>query len=304
MSGLPNLYIVGAPKCGTTTLCYWLSQHPEIFMPQIKEPHYYNFDSAHRVVKSEASYQESYSGYEKHFHRYAIDASVWYLYSDVAIKEIERATQRQAKYIVCLRDPVDMAVSLHQELFMNGSETEADFKTAWALQFCREEGVKIPSSAHEPKHLFYGDVCSIGKYCQKLMSEIHGDLDRIIFVDIADMRDSPQKALGSVFEFLGVDSIEREIDYGLKNPARSEKSKLLGVFFKWLLGLRYGPLRFLPSMGVLGVLKKANVNHGKRVGRVPDSFRDELASYFQDDQEILRRIASSLSGFREAKKKS
>jgi len=38
---LPNLFIVGAPRSGTTSLYNYLKQHPEVFMSPIKEPHYF-----------------------------------------------------------------------------------------------------------------------------------------------------------------------------------------------------------------------------------------------------------------------
>jgi hypothetical protein len=40
----PNLLIVGAPKCGTTSLAYWLSQHHRAYLPAIKEPHCFSKD--------------------------------------------------------------------------------------------------------------------------------------------------------------------------------------------------------------------------------------------------------------------
>ena len=46
----PNFFILGAPKCGTTSMAKWLSEHPEIFMSKYKEPHYYNTDNRRVVV--------------------------------------------------------------------------------------------------------------------------------------------------------------------------------------------------------------------------------------------------------------
>ena len=40
----PNLFIIGAPKCGTTFLYYYLRQHPDIFFPSFKEPHFFGSD--------------------------------------------------------------------------------------------------------------------------------------------------------------------------------------------------------------------------------------------------------------------
>jgi len=40
----PSFFIVGAPKCGTTALCKYLDQHPDIFIPKLKELHYFDTD--------------------------------------------------------------------------------------------------------------------------------------------------------------------------------------------------------------------------------------------------------------------
>lgn len=40
----PNFFIVGAPKCGTTSLAHWLAGHPQVFMSPVKEPHFFNTD--------------------------------------------------------------------------------------------------------------------------------------------------------------------------------------------------------------------------------------------------------------------
>jgi hypothetical protein len=38
---LPNFIVIGAPKCGTTSLCHLLGYHPQVFMSKVKEPHYF-----------------------------------------------------------------------------------------------------------------------------------------------------------------------------------------------------------------------------------------------------------------------
>src|SRR5260370_4635975 len=40
----PDFFIVGAPRCGTTALYSYLRQHPDVFLPEYKEPHYFNTD--------------------------------------------------------------------------------------------------------------------------------------------------------------------------------------------------------------------------------------------------------------------
>src|SRR6476620_1237476 len=116
----PNLFILGAPKCGTTSMAYYLSQHPEIFVSPYKEPHYFNLDSEYRFTFSEKQYLENFKNATS-FHKYLVDASVWYLYSKVAVDEILKYNP-ESKFIVMLRNPVDMFYSLHQQLLFSGIE--------------------------------------------------------------------------------------------------------------------------------------------------------------------------------------
>ena len=53
----PNFFIVGAPKCGTTALSEYLREHPNAFLCQPKEPHYFATDfPTHRYVTKEEAY--------------------------------------------------------------------------------------------------------------------------------------------------------------------------------------------------------------------------------------------------------
>ena len=54
----PNFFIVGAPKCGTTALYAYLRQHPDIFMPETKEPNFFGHDIERR--RSQRLTEEEY----------------------------------------------------------------------------------------------------------------------------------------------------------------------------------------------------------------------------------------------------
>jgi len=143
----PNFFILGAPKCGTTSVAVLLSEHPHIYMPQ-KEPHFFNTD--HR------RFLNSLEGYERLFaradarHRAVGEASVWYLSSASAVKNILDYAP-EAKFIVMLRNPVEMAPSLHEEQVFTGRENVTDFAKAWALQDVRRRGHQLPVMVVEPK---------------------------------------------------------------------------------------------------------------------------------------------------------
>ena len=57
----PDFFIVGGPKCGTTSLAAWLGEHPKVFMSSYKEPHYFNTDDK-RVVDTLDYYRSLFFG--------------------------------------------------------------------------------------------------------------------------------------------------------------------------------------------------------------------------------------------------
>ena len=130
----PNLFILGAPKCGTTALRDYLGSHPEVFSCAPDEPHFFSTDLVGRSTElSEKQYLRKYfSGVKKH-HKIIIDKSTWYLYSKNAVSNILRFNP-DSKFIVMVRNPVDMDYSLHSQLLWTGEEDISDFETSWHLQ--------------------------------------------------------------------------------------------------------------------------------------------------------------------------
>ena len=193
----PNFFIIGAPKCGTTSLAAWLADHPDIFMSPVKEPHFFNTDHQR--------YFNSLDGYERLFdqatdrHSAVGEASVWYLYSIEAVSNI-LAYNADAKFIVMLRNPVDMAPSLHEELFFTGREDVEDFSRAWELQEQRRHGENLPRMAVEPKLLQYGALCSLGSQLDRLYRQVSRDRVKVVLLE--DVIGGPREAYLSILEFL------------------------------------------------------------------------------------------------------
>ena len=120
----PNLFIVGAPKCGTTALSAYLKTHPDIFVLKEKEVHYFCFDFSKRYPRP-SSMQE----YLHHFRngrgkKVIVDASPLYLYSNCAIKNAYEFNPK-AKFIAMARNPCEMVPSLHRQLLNNYDEKES-----------------------------------------------------------------------------------------------------------------------------------------------------------------------------------
>lgn len=103
----PNLFVLGAPKCGTTTMHQMLGSHPSVFMSTVKEPGYFNDDGSY--AKGTNAYADLYFRGASAEH-YVGESTPWYLYSDEAAERIERDCPG-ARYVVMVRNPVKRAWS-------------------------------------------------------------------------------------------------------------------------------------------------------------------------------------------------
>ena len=176
----PNFFILGAPKCGTTSLAAWLAEHPQIYLSPQKEPHFFNTDHK-RFFNTLEKYEALFSGVTRQ-HIAIGEASVWYLYSAAAVSNILTYTD-DAKFIVMLRNPIDMAPSLHEELVFTGREDVTDFAEAWRLQETRRHGRSLPRMVWEPKYVQYGDVCKLGQQVARLFEKVPRERVKLILLE-------------------------------------------------------------------------------------------------------------------------
>lgn len=286
----PNFFIVGAPKCGTTALNEYLKLHPEIFIVSRKEPHYFNTDipKARGFNKLER-YLELYKPC-KSKHIAVGEASVWYLYSNDALDNIYQFNPN-AKIIIMVRNPIDMAYSLFSQLRYNLEEDQESFENAWHLQKIRKQGKKLPILTREAKFVQYGQVCKLSKQIERAYSIFPKEQIKVIIFDdfVADTRHIYQETLS----FLGLND-----DGKTKFPVINE-SNIYNI--KWLQKFIYRPPKFLamffnrwkPIRDITNFLveqiKKWNSTNVKRPP-LSDNFRQELADYFRDDVKKLSQL--------------
>ena len=125
----PNLFIVGAPRCATTSLWSYLKGHPEIFMSTEKEPYFFDADlwANEAWAPSLQQYLECFSaaGDQKKVG----EATPSYLRSQCAPMEI-KAFSPEAQIIIMLRNPLDVMYSLHSQGLRYGTEPVTDFEAA------------------------------------------------------------------------------------------------------------------------------------------------------------------------------
>ena len=156
----PNFYIVGAPKCGTTAIATYLGEHPCIFMSNPKEPFYLCSDFSglrqYTRVRTISEYNALFSGRRKE-HIVVGEGSTEYLRSAVAIPAILDYNP-SAKFLVLLRNPVELVHAFHQTQVFTMSEDISSFEDAWRMQNLRSERRNIPLTCIYPCLLKYREV--------------------------------------------------------------------------------------------------------------------------------------------------
>ena len=196
-----NLFVVGAPKCGTTAICDYLAQHDAVHIPSIKEPHFFCSDfKDYRRISSGADYSRIL---EVPGSRHAIrgDASVWYLYSNTAAANIFDYNER-AKVLICLRDPTTMLPSLHSQLVFSGRENVLSFEEAYDACSRRRGGNSMPQYVLEPRHLFYDEVCMYSEQVNRYISLFGSKNVKVILFE--EFVANPKSEVKAIAEFLGI----------------------------------------------------------------------------------------------------
>lgn len=278
-----HFYLIGAPKCGTTSLAAWLSAHSEVYIPPQKEIHYFNSDMKHRFVTDRTTYESVFAGVTRD-HRARGDASVWYLYSREAVPNIEEYSSG-ARYIVCLRNPVDMAYSLHGQQVYSLNEDVLDFADAWNLSGLRSEGGCIPANCQDPTTLIYTETCMLGEQIQRLLECV--PRERVQFLMLSDLAGKPQACLDSVTDFLGLKR-SQGIVTDHRNAARVHRSRTFAQGLKLAGRLRtwFGIER---SFGILRGLETL-IAHEKERPTLPPEVRRHVADTFRSDVDLLWRL--------------
>jgi hypothetical protein len=278
----PNFFIIGAPKCGTTSIAAWLSEHPQVFMSRPKEPHHFNTDSRRSVTKR-SEYERLFRGATER-HVAVGEASVWYLESRTAVTAIEEYAD-SPKYVVCLRNPVEMAPSLHEQQVHNGNEDVYDFHTAWNLSDQRLDGTDVPWRCRdEPRHLAYKQMGTLGRQCERLLAAIPPGRIHIVLLD--DLRADPGMVYRQLLGFVGLDDDGRS-EFPTYNSAKIRRFGLLheATRLAGAVKRRVG-LGRLPSIGLLDRVSRWNTQYRPRPP-LAESVLDELRNFFRNDVAVL-----------------
>jgi hypothetical protein len=288
----PNFFIVGAPKCGTTALYEYLRHHPNIFMSEVKEPHFFAKDlGSYPRIKTLEDYTELFTRSTDR-HSSVGEASVYYLRSAVALANI-RAFNPEAKIIAMFRNPVDMVHSLHSQLLYWSEEVERDFEAAWRLQERRSRGLDLPPGSRGGFLVQYHEVGRFGTQTERVLSVFPAEQVKLILYD--DFTASPASVYTDVVEFLKIPHDGRTEFPRINENKRARMSWLRQLYRKPPVVLKSTVRSLKQAVGeeeIAGLQKKIVELNTVKERRPPLSaeFRAELVNTFRDEVFLLSRL--------------
>jgi hypothetical protein len=274
---LPNFMCLGAAKSGTTTLYDILRQHPDVYIPSFKEPHFFDIPE---------NFNNGIRWYEKNYFKDAntkvvADFTPSYFFDKEAPKRIFESLGGKVKFVVILRNPVDRAYShyLHSK---RDDHEDLEFKEA-----LMNESSRLKKYEENGDYLSYlrQSYVSQGLYSDMLERYLeYFSLDNFLFIQFEEeFIKHREETIIKILNFLEIDNFDLKIDIK-SNPASKEKSKTLKRIMKkrgwWRKILKF----LVPSIQLRQIIRnkiqRANIIEIK-VEKLSDELKREIyRNYF------------------------
>ncbi|NND64069.1 MAG: sulfotransferase [Flavobacteriaceae bacterium] len=233
-----NLFLVGAMKAGTTSFVDVLSQHSQIYVPPIKEPHYFvdempielyepsrffdlekyfdkEFPKSLHIshLKTQAQYEKLYSlsGDEE----YRLDASTAYLHAPGVANRIFKYNP-DATIIILTRDPMARAFS-HYKMDIGKGRVNQSF----------EDLIRAELIQNDANNLSWHSYLGMSKYSNAI-ENFREYFEKVLVISFEELKANPKRILGELSGHLQITGFQfDELEH--KNVAR--KPKFQGLFY-------------------------------------------------------------------------
>jgi hypothetical protein len=266
---LANFFIIGAPKCGTSSLHFYLDQHPQISMSNVKEP----------CVFADPRWLPKHDDYEGMFDCDATrrgEASTAYtrfpIEGDAA--PLIRAAVPHAKLLYLIRDPLERIRSDYLQLLSVGIERR-DFNEA-LRDYSDPANIYVSASRY---------AMQIDRYLE------HFDRSALLLLEQSDLRGRREQTLQRVFTFLDVDPAFSSRRFETEFFKREDYVGYQGVFDRLRSSMLGDAFRKLPARLRLRVSRRAR----RIFQRAPSTeidpiLRDELVDFLRPEVERVRSL--------------
>ncbi|MBI3982825.1 MAG: sulfotransferase [Gemmatimonadetes bacterium] len=208
----PNFFIVGAPRCGTTSMHYYLSQHPAVYMPPVKELHFFGRDLDPELVYPVPADADAYLAFfaPAGSRRGIGETSPFYLYSRTAPGEIADFSP-DARIVIMLRNPVDLMYSWFcggrfSSAFIPAHRQLASFEAAVAGDLKPHGEVSSPdgpprSRGRVPQS--YRDLAAYAQHVKRYLDAFGRARIHVVWFD--ELTSAPGPVFQRICRFLEVD---------------------------------------------------------------------------------------------------
>ena len=225
-ANIPNFYIIGAAKCGTSSLFANIIQHPDIYKSDYKELNY--FDSNENYSRGSAWYLNSYfQGAERY--KASGEATPAYIYwaEIVAPRMVDMHQGSSPKFIAIFRNPVERAYSQYWQELKSGqpllfeNRKPISFERALDLEELLVKTNTIPKTGTGYSY-FRG-----GLYAAKIrIFQQYFPRENFLFLLYDDFKHDPNHTFADIFRFIGVDD-QFKTNSTVRNTAAMPKNRTL-----------------------------------------------------------------------------
>lgn len=286
-SQLPNFLVIGAAKCGTTSLHGYLAQHPDIFMPEQKEIHFFLADGEHwgtwnRGVDWYCSLFKDAGQASRRGEAspgYTVEAQTL-----TAAKKM-RDVLGSPKLIYFVREPIARVKSHYLEGYFRSDDKN---------QASLDEILSNRNRPGEPHYFHYCDYVKTSLYGRQMERLLkYHKIENIFVCTQENFRKDNRKILSEVFSFLEVDP----------NFSSNLKNKNLNITSEKLKRM-YDPLKFISNYSIFSeiypyvpqIIKNLYTGITSKkiftddITFISDETLDHLSSIFAHDIEHFRSI--------------
>jgi len=234
----PNFFIVGAPRCGTTAMWHYLKQHPEVYLPPDKEPHFFGSDlrfqrsmvggqaplkGEHFLTSPPWPYPRTEGDTAQYLSRFSEarevkrvgEASTWYLRSRRAATEIKEFDP-SASIIIMLGNPVEMLASLHTLFVFLGIETIRDLGEVLRACEPRRSRASLPRDCTIVSNFTYRDSVRYADQVKRYIDTF--GIDNVLVILHDDLKRDVSAAYLETLRFLNVEQDYRP-DFRIVDPS-------------------------------------------------------------------------------------
>jgi len=218
---LPTFFVLGAAKSGTTSLYYYIKQHPQIYLSPVKETHFFDNDENYSLG-IDAYIEYFFKGAERFPARGDATPTYFHLPDKVAPRLAQLYSNQKPRFILIFRDPVARAWSHYLHNIRIQHEIES-FEDALRL---------------EEERLEKGELKWIGYYLEGLYAQqlkkwlTYFNRDQFFFLLNEDLRNDPHTTFQQLFDFIGVEDTFQPNTTNIMNPASQPRSLFLSRLIK------------------------------------------------------------------------